>query len=137
MLFAAPNRTDSKPLEQATLLMKALADETRLRILALLQNQELCACQIIELFDLANSTISKHLAILRQAGLIQARKQGRWIYFTRVTDPSAPVLATFDCLDSLLKQDATIERDRDKIDLILQIDPIDLCRRQNGRDCCP
>ena len=137
MLFAAPNRTDSKPLEQATLLMKALADETRLRILALLQNRELCACQIIELFDLANSTISKHLAILRQAGLIQARKQGRWIYFTRVNDPSALVLATFDYLDTLLKQDGTLEHDRARIDAILQIDPIDLCRRQNGRDCCP
>lgn len=137
MRSAAPNKTDEQALDQATLLTKALADETRLRILALLQNQELCACQIIELFDLANSTISKHLAILRQAGLIQARKQGRWIYFSRMDKPSKRIRASFDYIDTLLAQDASVEQDRTRIKRILQIDPIELCRRQSGKDCCP
>lgn len=138
MLSAAPNSlTDAKPLEQVTLLTKALADETRLRILGVLKNQELCACQIIELFELANSTISKHLAILRQAGLIQTRKQGRWIYFSRVAEPHSDILATFVYLDTLLQTEATIQRDQGRAAAILQMDPVELCRRQSGKDCCP
>ena len=134
---AATSLTDARPLEQVTLLTKALADETRLRILGVLKDQELCACQIIELFELANSTISKHLAILRQAGLIQTRKQGRWIYFSRVAEPHSDILATFAYLDTLLQTETTIQRDQARAAAILQMDPIELCRRQSGKDCCP
>ncbi|MCL4736524.1 MAG: winged helix-turn-helix domain-containing protein [Candidatus Omnitrophica bacterium] len=62
-------------------IAKALADENRVRTLMFLRNGELCVCQIIEMLQLAPSTVSKHLAILRQAGLIDSRKDGRWIYY--------------------------------------------------------
>ena len=48
---------------------------------SLCEGGELCACQITELFGLAPSTMSKHLSILYQAGLVDSRKEGRWIYF--------------------------------------------------------
>ncbi len=60
---------------------KALADETRLRALCALNGRELCVCQLIELLDLAPSTVSKHMSILRQAGLVEGRKSGRWMYY--------------------------------------------------------
>jgi DNA-binding transcriptional ArsR family regulator len=59
---------------------KALADETRVRTLLSLRQGELCVCQITELFGLAPSTVSKHLSILFQAGLVDSRKDGRWMY---------------------------------------------------------
>src|SRR5580765_3862575 len=62
-------------------ITKALADENRVRVLLALRNGELCACQITELFGLAPSTMSKHLSVLYQAGLVESRKEGRWIYF--------------------------------------------------------
>src|SRR5512138_1933684 len=62
-------------------ITKALADENRVRMLLALRRQELCVCQITELFGLAPSTISKHLSILYQAGLAESRKEGRWIYY--------------------------------------------------------
>lgn len=62
-------------------IVKALADENRLRALYALKEKELCVCQIIELLALAPSTVSKHMAILRQAHLIEGRKQGRWMYY--------------------------------------------------------
>ena len=65
---------------------KAIADESRVRILALLERQPLCVCQITEVLGLAPSTISKHLAILKNARLIEARKEGRWIY-CRIAKP--------------------------------------------------
>ncbi len=68
---------------------KALADETRLRALACLGGGELCLCQLVELLELAPSTVSKHLAILHQAGLVERRKQGRW-HFYRLAGSGAP-----------------------------------------------
>jgi DNA-binding transcriptional ArsR family regulator len=63
-------------------ITKALADENRLRMLLALQNGELCVCQITELMGLAMSTVSKHLSLLYQAGLVNARKEGRWMYYS-------------------------------------------------------
>src|SRR5512140_1846421 len=59
---------------------KALSDENRVRMLLALRGGEMCVCQITELFGLAVSTTSKHLSILYQAGLVDSRKVGRWIY---------------------------------------------------------
>ncbi len=63
-------------------LTKALADANRVRMVLALRERELCACQITELFDLAPSTMSKHLSILYQAGLVDSRKNGRWVYYS-------------------------------------------------------
>ena len=60
---------------------KALSDENRARILLALGGRELCVCQVVELLGLAGSTVSRHMAILRQSGLVTARKDGRWIYY--------------------------------------------------------
>ena len=70
-------------------ITKALADETRVRVLLALQRGELCVCQIVELTSLATSTISKHMSILKQARLVESRKEGRWMYY-RLADDQAP-----------------------------------------------
>jgi DNA-binding transcriptional ArsR family regulator len=63
-------------------ITKALSDENRLRMLMALRDGELCVCQLTELMGLAMSTVSKHLSILYQAGLVDARKEGRWMYYS-------------------------------------------------------
>ena len=72
-------------------ITKALADENRVRTLLALRKGELCVCQITELFGLAPSTVSKHLSILFQAGLVESRKEGRWIYY-QLPGRNAPVV---------------------------------------------
>ena len=62
-------------------MYKALADEQRVRILYALRGGELCVCQLIALLELAPSTVSKHLTVLRSARLIESRKSGRWMYY--------------------------------------------------------
>ena len=62
-------------------LFKALADETRLRILNLLCRRELCVCQIVEILDMGQSKVSRHLAHLRYAGLVNDRREGAWVYY--------------------------------------------------------
>lgn len=123
-------------LHLLTPLTKALADEHRLRMLMLLSGGELCVCQIIEIFPLANSTVSKHLAILRQAGLLQSRKSGRWVYFALAQQPDPVVQQALDWVYSSLQSDPQIRADAAQLSAVLQIDPVELCRRQSGRDCC-
>jgi DNA-binding transcriptional ArsR family regulator len=71
---------------------KALADENRVRVLMFLWDGELCVCQIVGMLGLAPSTVSKHMAILHQAGLVESRKEGRWMYY-RLAGREAPPCA--------------------------------------------
>src|ERR671924_1761776 len=73
-------------------MAKALSDDNRVRIVAMLDGRELCVCQVIEVLALAPSTVSKHLSILKQARLIDGRKDGRWMYY-RLADDDAPQAA--------------------------------------------
>jgi ArsR family transcriptional regulator len=69
-------------MSDAVQLFKALADETRLRILNLLCRQEICVCQIVEALGLGQSKVSRHLAHLRNAGLVNDRREGLWMYYS-------------------------------------------------------
>ncbi len=70
---------------------RALADETRLRILALLRDGEVCVCHIHGGLRLPQPTISRHLAYLRRAGLVHARREGVWMHY-RLATPASPVV---------------------------------------------
>ncbi len=61
--------------------LKALSDGNRLRILKMLEVRPLCVCEITEVLNLATSTVSRHLAVLREAGFIQDKKEGKWVNY--------------------------------------------------------
>lgn len=116
-------------------MAKALGDETRLRIMAMLESQELCACQIIEVFALANSTISRHLSVLKQAGLLKSRKSGRWIYYAWASDNDERLALTQTWVSQMIHDDTLIQLDRQRVAEILTLDPEELCRIQNNKTC--
>ena len=72
-------------------LFRALADETRLRILHLIGEQEVCVCYFVEALDVGQPKISRHLAYLRKAGLVETRRDGKWIHYrlASLKDPKA------------------------------------------------
>jgi ArsR family transcriptional regulator, arsenate/arsenite/antimonite-responsive transcriptional repressor len=112
-------------------ITKALADETRVRILAALRDGELCVCQITELFGMAPSTVSKHLSILYQAGLVVSRKTERWVYYRlpgRTASPTAK--AALGWMLKVTRNEDRISTDREQLKRILKINPADLCKRQ-------
>ncbi len=112
-------------------ITKALADATRIRVLLALRPGELCACQITELFGLAPSTMSKHLYLLRQAGLVDSRKEGRWIYYKLPgKETSAPVKEALQWVHNSLADDPRIREDAKTLKAVLKCDPADLCRKQ-------
>jgi ArsR family transcriptional regulator len=121
-------------MREVVTIAKALADENRVRILAILHGRELCVCQVIELLELAPSTVSKHLSVLKQARLVESRKHGRWMYY-RLADDEAPQAAKGAIGWALhaLGQDKQLETDARRLQRILEIDPEVLCLQQRER----
>jgi ArsR family transcriptional regulator len=105
-----------------TALYQALGDPTRLRILAILAHQvpgglgcELCVCHIHDALGVSQPVASRHLAYLRKAGLVEARRQGVWMHY-QIVRPSDPVLgAVFDAAVHALGHTDSTARDRAKL----------------------
>jgi len=116
-------------------ITKALADENRVRIIAALKGRELCVCQLIELLELAPSTVSKHLSILKNARLVTSRKQGRWMYY-RLTGAEATeeVSGALKWIFQSVAGKPRISKDTGRLEKILRIDPEVLCGRQAKSD---
>ena len=108
---------------------KALTDANRIRALCALRAQELCVCQIIELLGLAPSTVSKHMTVLRQAGLVEGRKDGRWMFY-RLPGDRAPkrTREALAWVFSSLSRDDTIRDSDRRLRRILKIPTEELCR---------
>ncbi|MFD2235650.1 ArsR/SmtB family transcription factor [Phaeospirillum tilakii] len=99
-------------LETFETVARAVADPTRIRILKLLEGGELCVCQITTVLDLAPATVSKHLAALKTAGLLQQRRDGKWVYYRlaeRDLNPYAP--AFLGLVGASLRDDPTVVED--------------------------
>jgi ArsR family transcriptional regulator len=108
-------------------ITKALSDGTRVRALMSLRGGELCLCQLIEVLKLAPSTVSKHLTVLQQAGLVQRRKDGRWHYY-RLAGKDAPAVVKQALRWTLaaLGDEATITADERRLCCVRTTDPADL-----------
>jgi len=114
-------------------ITKALADENRTRVLMFLRRGELCLCQIIEMLGLAPSTVSKHMAILHSARLIESRKEGRWIFY-RLADGEAPacVLEAIQWVRKHLEGDRQIREDVRRLNAVCRMSREKLCACYKG-----
>ena len=105
------------PGKSATLenVFRALADSTRLRLLHLMNGREICVCYLVEVLNVPQPKISRHLAYLRRAGLVLARREGKWMHY-RLASPSnrhaADILST--TLESISRE-PQMQRDRQKL----------------------
>ena len=112
-------------------ITKALSEENRVRILmALSGEEEICVCRIIDLLELAPSTVSKHLFLLKNARLIIGRKQGRWTHYRLNTDETASkaVKKALEWVGASLSEDPVVLKDRERLNGILAADSEDRCR---------
>ena len=111
-------------------MTKAASDETRARILMLLQGRELCLCQLIELLGLAPSTVSKHMALLIQADLVEFRKEGRWRYYRLPGKGAAPaVKQMLSWMRTVLRESPVVAEDARRLEQVLCMDRKILCER--------
>ena len=94
------------------LLFKAFADPTRLRLLGLLSAGETCVCDLMKVLGAPQSKVSQHLALLRSAGLVVFRQEGKWRHYS-LAKPAGRLHARLTgCLDDCLSEVAALKRDR-------------------------
>lgn len=92
---------------KAARIFKAIGDENRLQILALLRNGERCACKLLEDLEISQSTLSHHMKLLCDAGLVKGRKEGKWVHYS--IEPSAAADIQ-QLLCKILTPDAQIDK---------------------------
>lgn len=104
-------------LDQFEAVGRAVADPSRVRILAMLREGELCVCQVTAVLDLATATVSKHLSLLRGAGLVRQRKDGRWVYYRLAEHGANPFAPGMLALVATLAVDGdpVLESDRARL----------------------
>ncbi len=108
-------------------IFKALSDENRIRILKMLEIRPLCVCEIKEVLRLANSTVSKHLSILRETGLILDEKEGKWVNYSLNKSTTDDYIRKLLLLFTLwLADDEQVLKDAEKVK---SIDRGTICRR--------
>ena len=99
--------------QHAVKVFKALSDPGRLRIVKMLEDRQLCMCEIREVLQLSNATVSKHLTLLRDAGLVEDSKDGKWVNFSL---PAKPVNQFAGDMLKLLKKslvdEETVTKDK-------------------------
>jgi ArsR family transcriptional regulator len=97
------------------LLFRALADRTRLRLLSLMAQGEVCVCYFVEVLRSPQPKISRHLAYLRRAGVVGARREGKWMHY-RITEPADKHAAqVFNEVRGWLLNDPVMQRDRARL----------------------
>jgi len=100
------------------LFFRALADRTRLRLLNLMGGDEVCVCFFVEILKTNQPKISRHLAYLRRAGIVDARREGQWIHY-RIVEPDDPGAAkVLKDMMSWLVNDQEMQRDRQRLERI-------------------
>jgi ArsR family transcriptional regulator len=93
-------------------LFQALSDPTRLRLLNLMASGEVCVCYFVEILDETQPKISRHLAYLRRAGLVAARRDGKWMHYRLVTPAGAAPANVLKTVLDVASRDRTMQRDR-------------------------
>jgi len=96
-------------------MFKALSDETRIRMLHLLSEGELCVCEIMQALEISQTRASRNLGILRDAGLLQDRRDGQWVHYSVRKEVATEYFKLLELLTSLLKEDQTIVADEERL----------------------
>ncbi len=98
------------------LLFKALADPTRLRLIGLIGESELCVCFLVEILKTTQPKISRHLAYLRRAKIAAARREGKWMHYRLIEPPNDHATRIFREVRASLSEHPEFQRDRDKLE---------------------
>ena len=97
------------------LLFSALADKTRLRLLNLLRDGEVCVCFFAGTLETNNPKISRHLSYLKRAGLVNARRDGKWMHYSLRKPTDEKLVALFDATMKAVEDDPNMKKDRERL----------------------
>jgi ArsR family transcriptional regulator len=97
---------------------RALADRTRLRLLNLMSGGEVCVCFFVEVLAMSQPKISRHLGYLRRAGVVEARRDGKWIHYRIVEPPNPNAAKVFEGIRAWLIEDNEMKRDLQRLETV-------------------
>ena len=99
-------------------LFKALADRTRLRLISLIGDSEVCVCFLVAILKTTQPKISRHLAYLRRAQIVSARREGKWMHYRLANPPDDQAARIFREVRSSLSEHPDLQRDRARLEQI-------------------
>jgi len=108
-------RTIQASIDSLARIGKAISSPVRIRALQALKGRELCVCELMELFRFAPSTMSKHMSLLADAGLVQSRREGKWTYYSLPEKPENSAAVALSLVDSMAKADPVVAEDMGKL----------------------
>jgi ArsR family transcriptional regulator len=114
--YIIPGMTRKEKPFPLDLLFRALADRTRLRLLNLIADKEICVCYFVQILKISQPKISRHLAYLRRAGIVAARRQGRWMHYRLVAPGDAVASAILKETLAHLRQTPDMHGDLRKLE---------------------
>ena len=94
---------------------RALADRTRLRVLNLMGEQELCVCYFVEILGMSQPKVSRHLAYLRNAGIVNARREGKWMHYRMLRPANSAAQRILSNVLAWMRRDPEMQRDRSRL----------------------
>jgi len=105
----------TKKIYNIELLFKALADRTRLRLINMIGDSEVCVCFFVAILKTSQPKISRHLAYLRRAGIVTARREGKWMHYRLVDPPDEHAARVFREVRASLAEHPELQHDREKL----------------------
>ncbi|MFH0812098.1 MAG: metalloregulator ArsR/SmtB family transcription factor [Pseudomonadota bacterium] len=97
-------------------IFKALSDETRLRVIKLLQERELCVCELMQVLNMSQPRISRHLSVLKNAGFVDDRREGKWVYYSLRNEAKNNEITTIlNALSSMANDTVVAKEDKKKL----------------------
>ncbi|MDD5528614.1 MAG: metalloregulator ArsR/SmtB family transcription factor [bacterium] len=114
-------------MDELVTLFKALTDETRFRIINLLLKREFCVCELVEILDMSQPRLSRHLNILKQTGILQSWREGKWMHYAIKKELSNYCKTVLNGVGEKLSQDKTGKLDLQKAKKV---------SRKPGKSCC-
>lgn len=117
-------------LREYEMVIKTVADPARLRILKLLEGGEMCVCQVVAVLELSQSTISRHLSLMKRAGLVRERQEKKWVFYDQdVSGGNRYARKMIAAVKGWMNDDPVILRDRRREALARKIGPVEISGR--------
>ena len=116
---------ERQPMKKIANIFKALSDDTRLRVVKLLQERELCVCELMQVLDMSQPRISRHMSVLKNAGLVEDRREGKWVHYSlRKETQGKEIKILLDAMVVMANDDAIIRADKKNLKKAIRLSEV-------------
>jgi ArsR family transcriptional regulator len=119
---------ERQPMKEIAIIFKALSDDTRLRVIKLLQERELCVCELMQVLDMSQPRISRHMSVLKNAGLVEDRREGKWVhYFLCNGTDNEDIKRILQSFSQMANDNQLVQEDKKKLKKALRLSEKKIC----------